>query len=509
MMQNNNAIGYRRLSERDQSRYSLEYQERAIQEYTQKYNLNLLSIYTDNGQGSDTFDRPDYRALESFIKKHKGKARYLIVMDHDRFSRNLPEALMKIDELEDKYRIKVLATNEDLHLDTKDPAVFMQRAFNYLMANQELLRIRKRTRDGMRQAQLQGRYVNMAPFGYINSKDESGRSLLKIDAEKADIVRMVFREYLAGTPIFLIHKKARSMGFKYTGNSAIPRVLSNCLYAGLVRVTGDKNRPEKLVKGLHQPIVKETEYWLTQEKLGNKRTSKTQPKAEFPLRGILKCWCGQNMTAGFTKGRKKYYLYYRCISHVQKNYRGDVLHKQFEELLETLSFTKKQVEFIERKAKERLENQTSDSKKVFIARQKQLAEIEQKIEKLEERLMNDEIDGATYKKWLQRFKQEKAVIIDDLETAVSDDRESRFKRLEGLLPKLVNLKEIYKRANLQNKHALIRGVFKLSLSYFDGKFRTAYIEPMFARNALKAKEKGLLDFEEPIAFLGEIPSCSP
>jgi len=51
-------------------------------------------------------------------------------------------------------------------------------------------------------------------------------------------------------------------------------------------------------------------------------------------------------------------------------------------------------------------------------------------------------------------------------------------------------------------------VFKLSLSYFEGKFRTPYVLPAFAHNALKAKEKGLLDFEKPVALEGKIPFCS-
>lgn len=50
-------------------------------------------------------------------------------MDHDRFSRDLSEALLKIKELERKYRIKVLSIDEPLDLDVNDPAVFPGCAF--------------------------------------------------------------------------------------------------------------------------------------------------------------------------------------------------------------------------------------------------------------------------------------------------------------------------------------------------------------------------------------------
>lgn len=507
-MINNNAIGYRRLSERDQSRYSLEYQERAITEYCDRNNLNLVSIYTDNGEHSDTFDRPDYQALEKFLKKHKGAVRYLIIMDHDRFSRNLPEALMKIDELEDKHKIKVLASNEDVNLDTKDPTVFMQRAFNYLIANQELLRIRKRTRDGIRQAQLGGRYVSAAPYGYINTKDESGKPLLKIDEEKADIIRMIFREYLSGMPIFLIYRNAREMGFNRSGNSAIHLILNNCLYAGLVKVSGDRKVAEKIVKGIHQPIISETDYWLAKDKLSHKRNTKVQPREDFPLRGILKCWCGNSMTAGFSKGKSKYYLYYRCTKHNEKNLRGDMLHSKFEELLDTLSFTEKQVDYIISHSVAAIKEATKGSQQALLSRKKQLEELEKKQERLEEKVINDEIDSHTYKKWMTRYSQDKAVLSHQIEQTLSKNSESKLNKLIQFLPKMTGLKNLYNEIPLNRKQALIRAVFKLDLSYFDDKFRTPYIEPAFARNALIAKEKGLLEIEESFNLRDKIPDSS-
>ena len=58
-----NAIGYLRLSMRDQSRYSLEYQEESVREYCARNKMVLLTIFKDNGQCSDNFDRLDYIAL--------------------------------------------------------------------------------------------------------------------------------------------------------------------------------------------------------------------------------------------------------------------------------------------------------------------------------------------------------------------------------------------------------------------------------------------------------------
>lgn len=96
--------------------------------------LDLIGMFVDDGKKSYTFDRPDYIELEKFIKKHKSAVQYLIVLDHDRFSRNLPEAFTKIEYLEKKHGLKVLATSEPLNLDTSNPMVFMQRTFKYMVA---------------------------------------------------------------------------------------------------------------------------------------------------------------------------------------------------------------------------------------------------------------------------------------------------------------------------------------------------------------------------------------
>lgn len=190
-----NAIGYMRLSSKDQSK-SLEYQESTIRDYCRRNGLNVLDVFKDNGESSYTFDRPDYLALEAYLKKYKGKCQFVIVLDHDRFSRNLPEALMKIAELEKKHGVKVLSTNERVDLDTSDPDVFMKRALDYMIANKELFNIRKRTKQGVRNAKEKGRYLGRAPFGYRNIIDGTKRNLIEIYQEEAIVVERIFQEYL-------------------------------------------------------------------------------------------------------------------------------------------------------------------------------------------------------------------------------------------------------------------------------------------------------------------------
>ncbi|MFB2121201.1 hypothetical protein [Parapedobacter sp. 2B3] len=131
------------------------------------------------------------------------------------------------------------------------------------------------------------------------------------------------------------------------------------------------------------------------------------------------------------------------------------------------------------------------------------------VPQVEEKLINDEIDGTTYKKWVNRYSQDKAVLNEQIEQTLNSNDEKELTKLIQFLPKVTGLKNLYKEMPLNRKQALIKGVFKLDLTYFDGKFRTPYIEPAFARNALIAKEKGLLEIEESYNLRDKIPSSSP
>ncbi|HUS02414.1 MAG TPA: recombinase family protein, partial [Chitinophagaceae bacterium] len=241
-----NAIGYCRISQADQSTYSLDYQERRIKEYCIANKLNLLALFKDNGESSYTFDRPDFKALEAFIKQNKN-VQYLVILELDRFSRNLAEALLKIKELQDKHKIKVLATSDSFDTDFSDPSTFILRAFKLMMAESELHRIRQRTKNGMQQATLSGRFLGLAPYGYDNKRDENNKPIITINEENAEIVREMFKQYLRGMGIEDLRRHIKPLGFKRTGNSAIQHILSNPVYAGFVK------SGKKLVKGIHLP----------------------------------------------------------------------------------------------------------------------------------------------------------------------------------------------------------------------------------------------------------------
>lgn len=485
------AVAYIRISIKDQSSYSLEGQERTIRDYCQRNELELIGLFKDDGESSYTFDRPDFKKLEAFLKKNPG-VDYLVALDYDRFSRNLAEALMKIKELKTKFGIQVLATTDPFNTDFSDPSQFMMRAFKLMMAESELHRIRKRTKEGIYTAKLAGRAVNKAPYGYLNTKGADGKPTLAVDEEKALIVRRMFTAFIAGTPVEEIRKVVAPLGYKQAGSSAIQRILTNPLYAGLVKVPAYGDKPETLVDAIHPPIISKGQYWTAQGFLNEKKRVNFHANEEVPLKGVLRCpQCGAHLSASHSKGKKKYYWYYLCATH-RKNFSAVKVESQFNEMLDLLSLSEKQINFLLKHLTKTINDHLKTRGQKVGEAQKALRSVMQKIETVEERYLEGGVSKETYSKVIAKNRSE-AVELQRRIYELGLKGEEYFARLNNLMPMLYDLRGAYEILSLASKHRFISLLFGGNLTYTGAGFRTPYLDESFSHNALILKEKGLLE----------------
>ncbi len=117
----------------------------------------------------------------------------------------------------------------------------------------------QRVKRGQRVAVQQGRYgTGPAPYGYRRLDDSSGT--LVIDDREAEVVRIVFREYLrtrsTGKVVDYLHSKniLTRKGNKWS-RQAIAIILSNRTYRGRVSY-GDIE-----TEGLHEPIIEPAQFY--------------------------------------------------------------------------------------------------------------------------------------------------------------------------------------------------------------------------------------------------------
>jgi site-specific DNA recombinase len=231
------------------------------------------------------------------------------------------------------------------------------------------------------------------------------------------------------------------------------------------------------------------------------------PKADFPLRGIVRCDCGAHLTAAYSKGEKKYYINYQCVNERGRNHRGEVMHEKIEEILRLLSFSDVQILKISAYAKEELSNTLKFKTQLLNSKQKEFQDISLKIERLESKMINDEIEPSTYKGWFTKLNSQKAVLENEI-IELKKNNKNIFDRIDEAIPVLTNLRNLYVSISLEGKQMLLNKVFEVGIRY-DGKvFRTPMINPALISNSMSIKEKGLLIVEQPDEFLMNSYSCT-
>ena len=84
------AIIYCRVSTTEQKKYgnSLQDQSIKLRDFCNSNDINIVKEYKEDCSAKN-FERPEYRKLVNFAKDNKEKIDYLLVLNWDRFSRNI------------------------------------------------------------------------------------------------------------------------------------------------------------------------------------------------------------------------------------------------------------------------------------------------------------------------------------------------------------------------------------------------------------------------------------
>ncbi|HUW59840.1 MAG TPA: recombinase family protein [Candidatus Bathyarchaeia archaeon] len=131
-----------------------------------------------------------------------------------------------------------------------------------------------KVKRGQLSAVQQGRYgTGPAPYGYRRGKE--GEKPLVVDDREAEVVRMIFREYLrhrsTGKVVSYLHSRSvyTRKGNKWS-RQAVAIILSNRTYRG--RVTYG----EVETQGLHEPIIEPALFYKANALKERKRRRKQQ-----------------------------------------------------------------------------------------------------------------------------------------------------------------------------------------------------------------------------------------
>lgn len=454
--------------------YSQRNQEEVLRKYCEINGIGIRDvIYEDHS--AKTFNRPQWKKLLVNLKKYKNKTDLVLFTKWDRFSRNAGDAYQMISMLR-KLSVEPQAIEQPL--DLAIPENKMMLAFYLAAPEVENDRRALNTFHGMRRARKEGRYMGLAPTGYINRVKEDGNKYIAFDEPEASILKWAFEEISKG--IFnteQVYRLAQKKGLKASKNN-FWNVIRNPLYCGKIVIPKYKDEEKRYVKGLHEPLISESLYYEVQDVLEG-RSRKYRPKSktveQFPFRGFFICpECKKLLTASISKGRSKYYSYYHCTAGCKHRINSETAH---DIILDSLK------QYIPRPELKKLytmviaecyRDQTKEIQQDKYKLLTQIKDYEGRLSHIRDLLATNQIEASDYREMKANYSE----VIDKLEAKLSGidvEKSDIDELLKGGVENLLRLHECYVSGNWGECRDLLGSIYPENFTIEKNEFRTARV----------------------------------
>ena len=188
------AVIYVRVSTKEQTEnLSLPTQLRACEEYCRRQGYEILERFHEEGESAKTTDRSQLQNLLTYCRLNKGRVHFVVVFNLTRFARDKYDHFALRSHLQ-SLGISLRSATEPI--DDTSTGKLMEGVLAAFAQFDNDCRS-DRTRAGMKAALELGRWVFLAPIGYLNAPRAMGKSLMP-DPERAPLVRRAFEEYATG-----------------------------------------------------------------------------------------------------------------------------------------------------------------------------------------------------------------------------------------------------------------------------------------------------------------------
>ncbi|MBR1738315.1 MAG: recombinase family protein [Firmicutes bacterium] len=302
------AAAYLRMST-DKQEYSVESQQRLINDYAKRNGIIIVRNYIDEGiSGRNAEKRPAF--LEMIADSSKNMFEMVLIYDSSRFARNLEQSLVYKSILK-RNGVKLISITEPiLDDDTSLITDALLGAMNELYS----VKLSKNVKRGMEEKALRGEYLSCAPFGY----DRKIHNMpLVINEEERAIVEKIFDDIISGVSAYAIAKELNMMNIKTKRGNAVDKrmivnIIQNPVYKGYLRWNSE--RGEIIKKADHAAIISEEKFETANKIIAeNKRERADKPieTHKHYLIGLIRCkYCGTVFV--YAKGYKGRGARFRC-----------------------------------------------------------------------------------------------------------------------------------------------------------------------------------------------------
>jgi len=309
------AVAYGRFSSNNQREESIDAQIRAIREYCNKNNIELVEIFTDEAITGKTDNRDDFQRMVKGVIKGLYDVDAILVHKFNRFARNKYDSALYKKRLKE-VGVKVVSVTQNID-DTPEGELlegFLEVIDQYYSANLAL-----EVRKGLKENALKGKHAGgQVLFGL--SLDNEG---YYVPNENAKIVRRIFEEYAAGYPKTEICERLNKEGYrnqrgKPFNTRTLYDLLRNEKYIGNYVYTIEQTETIRLDGIIKDPII-DYQLWETVQHLcqeGSIRGRYRTPKRAYYLTGKAYCeHCGSPISGAGSKRSRNGTLnyYYKCV----------------------------------------------------------------------------------------------------------------------------------------------------------------------------------------------------
>lgn len=268
--------------------------------YTDKIMTNpkwtMAGIFADEGiTGTSARKRPEFLRMVRQCKQKKIDV--ILVKSISRFARNTVDCLNYIRILK-ALGIAVIFEKENINTLESDSEMIITMMGAFAQAESES--ISQNVRWGKRQAMREGKAGIQFKNLYAYRKGEDGKP--EIIPEEAEVVRRIFREYLAGASLRMIKESLLSEGIpdvsgkdkwtittirsiltneKYCGDVLLQKTfVSDCISKKVIKNTGQL--PMYLIENHHEGIVDRKTFDAVQAELARRNAGKSPSKKTAP-----------------------------------------------------------------------------------------------------------------------------------------------------------------------------------------------------------------------------------
>lgn len=448
---------------------SIENQNKTIDEFAKKFNLEIVATFGDTHESAKTDDRKEFMRMIDFCKRSRGRISTILVYKMTRFSRTGGKAISIADELRNKYGIHIIAVTEPM--DTSNPNGVLFQEMQLIFAKWDNVQRQQVTSAGMKSKYSKGEWLSNPPQGYDIVRSNGERKIvLNEDGKK---IKKAWDWKLKGMKNEDIAEKLNKMGVKMY-KQQIYKIFKNPFYCGLI-AHGMLNG--RVVEGKQEKMVSQDVFF----KIHNLRIASTKygvphkkENEAVPLKVFLKCEdCGEPLTGYVVK--KKNLYYYKCRKKGCKcNKSAKDMHKLFFDELSRFGVKEEFLSGIAYELEYAYYNQNKDNSEKETTFNKRLSELKIEMDRLDEKhYIKEELNKEKYDRMVLKLMDEEKDIYKNLEECTVSISNLSKKIVEAgeLCSKLPLL---WKGSDLTEKEALQKLVYPEGLGYDKKKqtFRT-------------------------------------